>query len=122
MINKKDKNAERVKRHQRIRNKISGTKEMPRLCVYKSLTKIYAQIIDDVKGVTLVSASSLDKDLADALKGKNKTEQAKIVGEAIAKKALKKKISTIVFDRGGYIYTGRVEALADGAREAGLKF
>jgi len=122
MINKKDKNAERVKRHQRVRNKISGTKEMPRLCVYKSLTKIYAQIIDDVKGVTLVSASSLDKDLADALKGKNKTEQAKIIGEAIGKKALKKKISTVVFDRGGYIYTGRVEALANGAREAGLKF
>lgn len=122
MINKKDKNAERVKRHARIRNKISGTKEMPRLCVYKSLTKIYAQIIDDVKGVTLVAASSLDKDLADALAGKNKTEQAKIVGEAIAKKALKKKISTVVFDRGGYIYTGRVEALANGAREAGLKF
>jgi large subunit ribosomal protein L18 len=122
MINKKDKNAERVKRHQRIRNKISGTKEMPRLCVYKSLTKIYAQIIDDVKGVTLVAASSLDKDLCDALKGKNKTEQAKVVGEAIGKKALKKKISTVVFDRGGYIYTGRVEALANGAREAGLKF
>ena len=122
MINMKDKNAERVKRHNRIRNKISGTAEKPRLCVYKSLTKIYAQIIDDVKGVTLVSASSLDKDLADALKGKNKTEQAKLVGEALAKKALKKKVSTVVFDRGGYIYTGRVEALANGAREAGLKF
>lgn len=122
MINMKDKNAERVKRHNRIRNKISGTAEKPRLCVYKSLTKIYAQIIDDVNGVTLVSASSLDKDLADALNGKNKTEQARIVGESLAKKALNNKVSTVVFDRGGYIYTGRVEALANGAREAGLKF
>ena len=122
MINLKNKNAERVKRHNRIRNKISGTAERPRLCVYRSLTKIYAQIIDDVKGVTLASASTLDKDLIDALKGKTKTEQAKIVGEAVAKKALKKKITTVVFDRSGYIYTGRVEALANGAREAGLKF
>ena len=122
MINKKDKNAERVKRHARIRNKISGTAERPRLCVYKSLTKIYAQIIDDVKAVTIAAASSLDKDLADALKGLNKTEQAKLVGEAVAKKALKKKVKTVVFDRSGYIYTGRVEALANGAREAGLVF
>jgi len=122
MINMKDKNAERVKRHARIRNKISGTAERPRLCVYKSLTKIYAQIIDDVKGVTIAAASSLDKDLADALKGLNKTEQAKLVGEAVAKKALKKKVKTVVFDRSGYIYTGRVEALAEGARNAGLAF
>ena len=122
MINKKDKNAERVKRHARIRNKISGTAERPRLCVYKSLTKIYAQIIDDVKGVTIAAASSLDKDLADALKGLNKTEQAKIVGEAVAKKALNKKVKSVVFDRSGYIYTGRVEALANGARDAGLEF
>ncbi len=122
MINMKDKNAERVKRHARIRNKISGTAERPRLCVYKSLTKIYAQIIDDVKGVTIAAASSLDKDLADALKGLNKTEQAKLVGEAVAKKALKKKVKTVVFDRSGYIYTGRVEALAEGARSAGLAF
>jgi len=122
MINMKDKNAERVKRHARIRNKISGTAERPRLCVYKSLTKIYAQIIDDVKGVTIAAASSLDKDLADALKGLNKTEQAKLVGEAVAKKALKKKVKTVVFDRSGYVYTGRVEALAEGARNAGLAF
>ena len=122
MINLTNKNAERVKRHARIRNKISGTAERPRLCVYRSLTKIYAQIIDDVKGVTIVSASTLDKDLAKTLAGKNKTEQARLVGEAIAKKALKKKIDTVVFDRSGYIYTGRVEALANGAREAGLKF
>ena len=122
MINLKDKNTERVKRHERVRNKISGTAERPRLCVYRSLTKIYAQIIDDVKGVTIAAASSLDKDLADALKGKTKTEQAKIVGEAVAKKALKKKVKTVVFDRSGYVYTGRVEALANGAREAGLVF
>lgn len=122
MINLKDKNTERVKRHARVRNKISGTAEKPRLCVYRSLTKIYAQVIDDVKGVTIASASTLDKDLADALKGKNKTEQARIVGEAIAKRAMKKKVKTVVFDRSGYIYTGRVEALADGARDAGLKF
>lgn len=122
MINLRNKNVERVKRHGRVRNKISGTSDRPRLCVYRSLTKIYAQIIDDVKGVTLVSASTLDKDLVDAVKGKNKTEQAKLVGEAIGKKALKKKITTVVFDRSGYIYTGRVEALANGAREAGLKF
>lgn len=122
MINLKDKNTERVKRHARVRNKISGTAERPRLCVYRSLTKIYAQVIDDVKGVTIASASTLDKDLADALKGKNKTEQAKIVGEAVAKRAMKKKVKTVVFDRSGYIYTGRVQALADGARDAGLKF
>ena len=122
MINLKDKNTERVKRHARVRNKISGTAERPRLCVYRSLTKIYAQIIDDVKGVTIAAASSLDKDLVEALKGKNKTEQAKIVGEAVAKKALKKNVTTVVFDRSGYIYTGRVEALANGAREAGLVF
>ena len=122
MINLKDKNTERKKRHARVRNKISGTAERPRLCVYKSLTKIYAQIIDDVKGVTIASASSLDKDLVEALKGKTKTEQAKIVGEAVAKKALNKKVTTVVFDRSGYIYTGRVEALANGAREAGLVF
>ena len=122
MINLKDKNTERVKRHARVRNKISGTSERPRLCVYRSLTKIYAQIIDDVKGVTIASASSLDKDLVEALKGKTKTEQAKLVGEAVAKKALKKKVKTVVFDRSGYIYTGRVEALANGAREAGLVF
>lgn len=122
MINLKDKNTERVKRHARVRNKISGTAERPRLCVYRSLTKIYAQVIDDVKGVTIASASTLDKDLADALKGKNKTEQARIVGETVAKRAMKKKVKTVVFDRSGYIYTGRVQALADGARDAGLKF
>ena len=122
MINLKNKNTERVKRHARVRNKISGTAERPRLCVYRSLTKIYAQIIDDVNGVTLASASTLEKDLAKALEGKTKTEQAKVIGETVAKRALEKKIETVVFDRSGYVYTGRVEALANGAREAGLKF
>lgn len=122
MFSKRDRNEERLIRHARVRRKISGTSECPRLCVYRSNASIYAQIIDDVKGVTLASASSLDKDLEKALKGKNKCEQAKLVGEAVAKKALKAKIKTVVFDRGGYIYTGRVQALADGARSAGLEF
>ena len=122
MISKADKNKERLVRHKRVRTKVSGTSERPRLCVYKSLSQIYAQIIDDTKGVTLVSASTLDADVKKLINGKNKSEQARIVGEVIAKKALKKKISEVVFDRGGYIYIGRVQALADGAREAGLKF
>ena len=122
MINKTDKNTERVVRHKRVRSKISGTSDRPRLCVYRSLGQIYAQIIDDVKGVTLASASTLDKDVKSACQGKTKTEQAKIVGQTIAARALEKKISEVVFDRGGYIYIGRVQALADGAREAGLKF
>lgn len=122
MIGKTDKNKERLVRHKRVRGKVSGTSERPRLCVYRSLSQIYAQIIDDTKGVTLVSASTLDSDVKNLINGKSKSEQAKIVGEAIAKKALKKKISEVVFDRGGYIYIGRVQALADGARKAGLKF
>ena len=122
MIKKANKNEIRKSRHLRVRNKVSGTAETPRLAVYRSLNGIYAQIIDDTKGVTLASASSADKDLEKALKGKTKTEQAKLVGEAVAKKALKAKIKTVVFDRGGYIYTGRVQALADGARDAGLEF
>lgn len=122
MFSRKDRNEERVIRHIRVRKKISGTTECPRLAVYRSNVAIYAQIIDDTKGVTLVAASSVDKDLAKEVKGKNKCEQAKVVGAAIAKKALKAKIENVVFDRGGYIYTGRVQSLADGAREAGLKF
>ena len=121
MFNKLDKNKERLIRHARVRKKISGTAKRPRLCVYRSNTSIYAQIIDDNKGVTLASASSQDKALEKEVKGKNKTEQARIVGEELAKKALKAKIDTVVFDRGGYIYTGRVQALAEGARSAGLK-
>ena len=122
MISKLDKNADRVKRHARVRAKISGTPERPRLSVYRSLVHIYAQIIDDVAGNTLVAASTLEKDIAKLVEGKTKTEAAKIVGAELAKKALAKGIDTVVFDRGGYIYTGRVTSLADGAREAGLKF
>ena len=122
MINKTDKNQERLVRHKRVRGKISGTNARPRLCVYRSLTQIYAQIIDDEAGVTLCSASTLDPEVKKACKGKNKTEQAKLVGEIIAKRALDKKIKEVVFDRGGYIYIGRVQALADAARETGLKF
>jgi len=122
MINQKNKNQERLKRHQRVRNKIFGTSERPRLCVYRSLSGIYAQIIDDSKGTTLVSSSALNKDLKDGIKDLNKTAQAEAVGQDIAQKALKLKISKVVFDRGGYIYAGRVKALADAARKAGLEF
>lgn len=122
MITKIDKNQERKKRHNRVRNKISGTPSCPRLCVYRSLKSIYAQIIDDVNGKTLVSASTLDSELKEKLAGKTKTEQAVVVGEAIAQKALKLNIKNVVFDRGGYLYTGRVEAVATGARNAGLEF
>jgi len=122
MIIKKDKNVERVARHKRVRNKISGTSERPRLNVYRSLNEIYAQIIDDVKGTTLVSSSTLDKELAKKVAKLNKTEQAKLVGKDIAEKAIKNKITEVVFDRGGYLYIGRVKALAEAAREAGLKF
>ena len=122
MISKDNKNQIRLKRHARLRNNLKGTSDAPRLAVYRSLNGIYAQIIDDEKGVTLVSCSTLDKELAKSCKGKNRKEQAKLVGETLAKRALKKKIKTVVFDRGGYLYTGRVQALADGAREAGLEF
>ncbi len=122
MFIKRDRNEERLIRHARVRKRLSGTSETPRLCVYRSNAEIYAQVIDDTKGVTLASASSADKDLEKALKGKTKTEQARLVGEAVAKKALKAKIKAVVFDRGGYIYTGRVQALAEGARDAGLEF
>ena len=119
MVNKADKNIARLKRHKRVRGKISGTAACPRLNVYRSTNNIYAQIIDDVKGITLCSASSLDKDFEGT--GGNK-EAAKKVGLAIAKAAADKGISEVVFDRGGYIYHGRVKELAEGAREGGLKF
>lgn len=122
MINKTDKNSQRVVRHKRVRNKVSGTSQRPRLSVNRSLKEIYAQIIDDTTGNTLVSASTRDKEIVKLIAGKTKTEQAKIVGETLGKRALEKKIKEVVFDRGGYIYIGRVQALADGAREAGLKF
>lgn len=119
MINRKDTNAARIKRHQRVRKNISGTAERPRLNVYRSLNNIYAQVIDDVKGVTLVAASSLDKGFEGY--GGN-VEAAKAVGKAVAEKAVAAGIKSVVFDRGGYIYHGRVAALAEGAREGGLEF
>ena len=122
MISKIDKNTDRKKRHERVRVKISGTAERPRLCVYRSLNNLYAQIIDDVAGNTLVACSSKEKAVAALLEGKTKVEQAKIVGEELAKKATAKGIEEVVFDRGGYLYIGRVQALADGARAGGLKF
>lgn len=122
MIAKINKNKDRLKRHKRVRSKVKGTAETPRLCVYRSTTHIYAQIIDDVKGNTLVTASTLDKEIKGTLEGKDKKAQAYAVGELIAKKAKAKKITAVVFDRGGYLYTGRVENLAEGARKGGLTF
>jgi large subunit ribosomal protein L18 len=119
VIKRKDSNVARVRRHARVRKHLSGTPERPRLCVFRSLNHIYAQIIDDTKGITLVSASSLDKDFNGY--GGN-IEGAKAVGNMVAKKALEKGIKAVVFDRGGYIYHGRVAALAEGAREGGLEF
>ena len=123
MIKKIDKNKVRQRRHLRVRKKISGTPERPRLNVYRSTTNIYAQVIDDVAGNTLVSASTLDK----AVKAENKrlkqnADAAKLVGKLVAERALEKGIKEVVFDRGGYPYHGRVQALADAAREAGLDF
>lgn len=122
MINKQNKNADRKVRAIRVRAKVSGTSERPRLNVFRSINQIYCQIIDDTKGITLVSASSLDKSLAGKLEGKTKQEIAFIVGESIAKSAVKKGINKVVYDRAGYIYTGRVKAVADGARNGGLEF
>jgi large subunit ribosomal protein L18 len=112
----------RIRRHARVRKNLAGTTDRPRLSIFRSLSGIYAQVIDDQQGATLVSASSVDKDLRAELKGKNKTEQAKLVGEAVAKRAKSKGIEAVVFDRGGFRYTGRVKALADGARAGGLQF
>jgi len=119
MVNKRDKNIQRLKRHVRVRAKISGTADRPRLGVYRSNAHIYAQIIDDEKGVVLCTASSNEKGFEGI--GSNK-EAAKKVGAKIAERALAKGIETVVFDRGGYIYHGRVSELASGAREGGLKF
>ena len=122
MISKVNKNEARAKRHGRIRNKISGTSLRPRLSVYRSTGEIYAQLIDDEKGVTLVSSSTLDKEVKPLLNAKTKTEQAEVVGKTLAQRALKQGIKQVVFDRGGYLYMGRVKALADGARSEGLEF
>ncbi len=119
MINRPDTRSQRIKRHNRVRGKISGTAERPRLCVFRSEKNIYAQIIDDVAGKTLVSASSVEKNFEGS--GSNK-EAARKVGKTVAERAVAKGIEDVVFDRGGYIYHGRVQELAEGAREGGLKF
>ena len=119
MVKKTDRNAERIRRHKRVRRKISGTAECPRLCVVRSNNNLYVQLIDDVKAVTLAQASTLDKEIK--VKHSNK-EAAKEVGALIAKRALERNIKSVVFDRGGYIYHGVVKELADSAREGGLEF
>jgi len=118
----KTRAAARIRRHHRVRKFISGTSERPRLSVFRSLSQIYAQIIDDESGQTLVSASSVDKELRSKMDGKKKSEQAQFIGEALARRANEKGIKTVVFDRGGFRYIGRVKALADGARSGGLEF
>jgi large subunit ribosomal protein L18 len=119
---KKNRSLARERRHVRVRKHVYGTTDRPRLNVFKSLSGIYAQIIDDNDGNTLVSASTVDKELREKVKGMKKTEQAKVIGQAVAERAKSKGISTIVFDRGGFRYVGRIKALADGAREGGLQF
>jgi len=122
MFNKLNKNEKRQVRQARVRKKVSGTPERPRLNVYRSLNNIYAQIIDDVNKVTLASASTLDAEIKAAVKGTGNKEAAKLVGQAVAKRAIEKGVDAVVFDRAGYLYHGRVKELGEGAREAGLKF
>ena len=127
MITKIDKNAVRQRRHARVRKNVVGTAEAPRMNVYRSLNHIYVQVIDDragdVKGgVTIAAASTMDKAVKEKIAGLNKTDAAKVVGAVAAERAMAKGVQAVVFDRGGYLYTGRVQAVADGAREAGLKF
>ena len=122
MINKKSRTEVRLKKHKRISNRFSGTAERPRLAVFRSNNHMYAQIIDDVAGNTIVSASTVQKDVKDGLAKTNNIEAASKLGEVIAKRALDNGIKTVVFDRGGYIYQGKVKALAEAAREAGLEF
>jgi large subunit ribosomal protein L18 len=122
MAKDKSRSIARVRRHLRVRKKVSGTPERPRLNVFRSLSEIYAQVIDDESGSTLVSASTIDKELRSQMGGKTKTEQAQLVGKAIAERAREKGVKQVVFDRGGYLYIGRVKALADSARENGLQF
>ena len=119
---KKNRTIARERRHARVRKHVSGTSERPRLNVFKCLTGIYAQVIDDMDGNTLISASTVDKELREQMKGMKKTEQAKAIGKAVAERAKSKGISSVVFDRGGFRYVGRVKALAEGAREGGLQF
>jgi len=122
MITKSDKNKARLKRHLRVRKKISGTTERPRLSVFRSSKHIYVQLIDDIKGVTLASASTVDKELSGQVKNGGDIEAARQVGALIAQRAKAKGYENVVFDRGGYLYHGRIQALADAAREAGLQF
>jgi len=122
MAKNKSRAAARIRRHRRVRKNVAGTSQRPRLNVFRSLTDIYAQVIDDEAGNTLVSASTIDSELRAQVKGLTKTEQAKLIGKAIAKRAQAEGIDTIVFDRGGFRYMGRVKALAEGAREGGLLF
>lgn len=122
MINKTNKNEVRLRKHARVRKKLADTAERPRLAVFRSLSNIYAQVIDDDKGVTLVAASSLEKAIKDKVEFGGNIEAAKEVGKLVAEKATEAGITEVVFDRGGYAYHGRVQAVAEGAREAGLKF
>ena len=122
MVNKESRQNIRVKKHARLRNRFSGTAERPRLAVFRSNNHMYAQIIDDTVGHTLTSASTLDKEVKNGLEKTNNVEAASKLGEVVAKKALDQGIKTVVFDRGGFIYAGKIKALADAAREAGLEF
>ncbi|MBO4912917.1 MULTISPECIES: 50S ribosomal protein L18 [Butyrivibrio] len=122
MVSKESRQKIRAKKHMKIRNRFSGTAERPRLAVFRSNSHVYAQVIDDVAGKTIVSASTLEKDIKAELKNTDDIEAATKVGDIVAKRALEKGIKAVVFDRGGYIYHGKVKALADAAREAGLEF
>jgi len=122
VFNKANKNANRLQRHKRVRRKITGTTQRPRLCIFRSANNIYAQIIDDTNRVTVISASSLEAEIKGAVNHCGNKEAARKVGELVAKRAVEKGITEVVFDRGGYLYHGRVQELAEGAREAGLKF
>ena len=122
MVSKESRQEIRVKKHMKIRNRFSGTAERPRLAVFRSNNHVYAQVIDDVAGKTLVSASTLEKDIKAELKNTDDIDAASKIGDVVAKRAIEKGIKAVVFDRGGYIYHGKVKALADAAREAGLEF
>ena len=122
MVSKKSRTVARENKHRKLRNRFSGTAERPRLAVFRSNNHMYAQIIDDTVGKTLVSASTLDKDVKAELEKTNNVEAATVVGTVVAKKALEKGITTVVYDRGGFVYEGKVKALAEAAREAGLEF
>ncbi len=121
-MSKYSRSEARIRRHRRVRLTVTGTHNRPRLCVFRSLAEIYTQVIDDQSGTTLVSASTIDHGLREQMQGLTKVEQAKLVGKAVAERAIEKGIKTVVFDRGGYRYFGRVKALADAARQAGLDF